>query len=169
MQASTFTAHSVDRVARALQEFHNHKDTIIRHGAQDNWELPKLELLQSVVPGIRQSRAPMQWTADVTEHAHVDEIKVPARTGNNQNYYNQIACHLDRLDKCFRFDLAMYIKERCHTDPKTDDGLSEDWEDNHKHDAETVSISEYVAPTCPIIDYFSASHALLNGTNLTVP
>ena len=111
----------------------------------------------------------MQWTADVTEHAHVDKIKVPARAGNNQNYYNQITRHLDRLDKCFRFDLAMYIEEWRHTDPRTDDGLSEDWKDDHEHNAEMVSISEYVAPTCPIVDYFSASHALLNGTNLTVP
>ena len=105
------------------------------------------------------------------EHAHVNKIKVPACTGNNQNYYNQIAHHLDRLDKCFRFDLAMYIEEWRHTDPRTDDGLSEDWEDDHKHDAdsETVSISKYVAPTHPIVDYFSTSHALLNGTNLTVP
>ena len=111
----------------------------------------------------------MQWTADVMEHAHVNEIKVPAHARNNQNYYNQIACHLDRLDKCFRFDLAMYIKEQHHMDPRTGEGLSEDWEDNHEHNAEMVFISKYVTPTCPIIDYFSASHALLNGSNSTVP
>ena len=51
----------------------------------------------------------MQWLANVTEHAHVDEIKVPAHAGNNQNYYSQIAHHLDRLEKCFHFDLATYI------------------------------------------------------------
>jgi len=33
----------------------------------------------------------MQWMADVTEHAHVTEIKQPARSGNNQDYYTQIA------------------------------------------------------------------------------
>ena len=85
-QAPTFTARSVDCVAQSLQEFHDHKDTIICHSTQTNWEIPKLELLQSVVPSIRQSRAPMQWTADVMEHAHIDEIKVPACAGNNQNY-----------------------------------------------------------------------------------
>jgi len=53
----------------------------------------------------------MQWSADITEHAHVDEIKVPTHAGNNQNYYNQIACHLDQLDKCMCFDLATYIQQ----------------------------------------------------------
>ena len=168
-QASTFTAHSVNCIAQALQEFHDHKDAIICHSEWDNWELLKLELLQSVVPGICQSKAPMQWTAHVMEHAHVNEIKVPAHARNNQNYYNRIAHHLDRLDKCFRFDLAMYIKEQHHMDPRTGEGLSEDWEDNHEHNAEMVFISKYVTPTCPIIDYFSASHALLNGSNSTVP
>ena len=168
-QASTFTARSVDRVAQSLQEFHDHKDAIIRHGARTNWEIPKLELLQSVVPGIRQSGAPMQWTADVTEHAHVDEIKVPARAGNNQNYYNQIARHLDRLEKCFRFDLAMYTEERRHLDPSVDEGLSGDYGEDHEPDTEKLSISEYVAPTRPIIDYFSASLALLEGSAPTAP
>ncbi|KAF8547254.1 hypothetical protein OG21DRAFT_1380838, partial [Imleria badia] len=105
-QAPVFTAHTLDRLAVALQEFHDNKDAIICGGVRDNWEIPKLELLQSVVSSIRQSGATMQWSADIMEHAHVDEIKVPARTSNNQDYYNQIARHLDRLDRCFRFDLA---------------------------------------------------------------
>jgi len=113
-QAPIFTAHSVDCVAQALQEFHERKDAIICLGTHNNWEIPKLKLLQSVVPEIRRSGAPMQWLADITEHVHVDEIGVSAHAGNNQNYYNQIIHHLNRLDKCFRFDLAMYIEEQCH-------------------------------------------------------
>lgn len=168
-QAPTFTTHSLDCVAQALQEFHDHKDAIICQGARDNWQIPKLELLQSVVPGIRQSGAPMQWTADITEHAHIDEIKVPARAGNNQNYYNQIACHLDRLDKCFRFDLATYIEERRHMDPAVDEEISEDHEEDHEPDSEKLSISEYVAPRRTVVDYFSASATLLDGSNPSAP
>ena len=77
-QAPTFTTHSLNWVARALQEFHDNKDAIICHGTRKNWKLPKLELLQSVVPGIHQSGAAMQWSANVTEHTHIKEIKVPA-------------------------------------------------------------------------------------------
>ena len=111
-------------------------------------------MLQSLVPDICQSRVLKQWTANVMEHAHVNEIKVPAHVGNNQNYYNQIAHHLDRLKKCFRFDLAMY---------------TEDYGEDHKPDTEKLSISEYVTPTCPIIDYFSASLALLEGSASIAP
>ena len=164
-QAPTFTTNSLDRVAQALQTFHDNKVAIIRHGVRNNWEIPKLELLQSVVPGIRQSGAPMQWTADVTEHAHVDEIKVPARAGNNQNYYSQIARHLDRLDKCFRFDLATYIEEH----RSTDEGFIEDFEEDHEPDTEKLSISEYNTPTRPLMDYFSTSSALLEGSDPAAP
>ena len=69
----------------------------------------KLKLMHHVMPSIRASGAPMQWSADVMEHAHVTEIKNPAHAGNNQNYYAQIACHLGHSDKCFRFDLATGI------------------------------------------------------------
>ena len=163
-QAPAFTADSLNHLAQALQEFHNNKAAIIRHGAQDNWEIPKLELLQSIVPGIYQSGAPMQWTADVTEHVHVEEIKVPARTGNNQNYYNQIARHLNRLDKCFRFDMATYIEERRYIVPAVDEGFIEE---DHELDAEKVSISEYITPMRPIVDYFSTSSAHLEGSDPT--
>ncbi|KAF9228181.1 hypothetical protein BS17DRAFT_877551 [Gyrodon lividus] len=74
-QVPLFTTQLLERVKRALQEFHDNKDAIVCHGARTNWEIPKLELLQSVVPSIIQSGAVMQWTADVTEHAHVQEIK----------------------------------------------------------------------------------------------
>jgi len=110
-QAPLFTDQSIERVANALQEFHNHKEAIICQGAWSNWEIPKFELLQSVVPSIHQLGAVMQWLANITEHVHVEEIKVLARSGNNQNYYSQITWHLDRLDKCFHFDLATYIEE----------------------------------------------------------
>ena len=107
----------------------------------------------------------MQWTTDVMEHAHIDEVKVPAHTGNNQNYYSQIAHHLDRLDKCFQFDLATYIKEH-HS---TDEGFIKDFEEDHKLDTEKLSISEYNTPTHPLMDYFSTSSALLEGSNPAAP
>ncbi|KAI6010585.1 hypothetical protein EDC04DRAFT_2610106 [Pisolithus marmoratus] len=68
---------AVDRVASALQEFHDHKGAI-------------LELLQSVILSICQLGAVIQWSAAITEHAHIEEIKVPACASNNQNYYSQI-------------------------------------------------------------------------------
>lgn len=163
-QAPIFTTESLTRVANALQDFHKHKDAIIRHGTRDNWGIPKLELLQSVVPSITQSGAVMQWSADVTEHAHVDEIKVPARAGNNQNYYSQIARHLDRLEKCFRFDLATHIADRTADDADEDDD-SED----HEPDAEKRALAEYANPMRRNVNYFSLSTALLQGSHPSAP
>lgn len=165
-QPPTFTLHSLNQVAQALQEFHDNKDAVIHHGTRKNWELPKLELLQSMVPGIHQSGAAMQWSANVMEHANVEEIKVPVRAGNNQNYYSQITRYLDQLDKCFRFDLATYIKECHHTDFAADEGFVEE---DHELDTEKLSISEYFTLICPIINYFSILSAHLQGSHPSAP
>ncbi|KIK92374.1 hypothetical protein PAXRUDRAFT_34547 [Paxillus rubicundulus Ve08.2h10] len=100
-QAPTFTEDLLTKVAKSLQTFHDHKDTITHADVQSNWEILKMELLQSVVCSIRLSGVVIQWLADPMEHAHVQEIKAPVQVGNNQNYYNQIAHHLDCLEKCF--------------------------------------------------------------------
>ena len=143
-QVPVFTTHLLDRVAAALQEFHDNKDAIISHGARANWEIPKLELLQCIVPSIHQSGATMQWSADITEHAHVEEIKLPARAGNNQNYYSQITRHLDKLKKCFHFDLATYIDRHVDPSPEFEDELDRD--DEHKPDAEASALAGYHTP-----------------------
>ena len=169
-QAPSFTTQSIERVASALQEFHNHKDSIVRQGVRDNWHIPKLELLQSVVPSIWQSGAVMQWSADITKHAHVDEIKVPARASNNQNYYSQISCHLDWLEKCFRFDLATYIEEDLDKGRDDDKDVSDSGEDkDHEPDAEKIQFTDYSTPTCRIPNYFSISASLLLGTKPSAP
>ncbi|KAG2144334.1 hypothetical protein DEU56DRAFT_910688 [Suillus clintonianus] len=105
------------RISTAPEEFHANKDAIIDGGFRrgqcggviENWYIPKLELMQSIVPSIRNTGVPLQWTADTTEHAHITEIKDPACSSNNKNYDPQICRHLDRTDKCRHFDLAMSL------------------------------------------------------------
>ncbi|KAF9528315.1 hypothetical protein CPB83DRAFT_767151 [Crepidotus variabilis] len=100
------------QIDKSLQLFHQYKGAIIDAGARrgkkgpiQNWEIPKLEFLQSVVSNIRLNGAPIQWSADVTEHAHISVVKEPADSGNNQAYEPQICRYLDRLDKINNFDL----------------------------------------------------------------
>ncbi|KAI5984418.1 hypothetical protein EDD15DRAFT_2177214 [Pisolithus albus] len=162
-QAPSFTMRSIDRVASALQEFHNHKEAIVSQGVRADWKIPKLELLQSVVPSIRQSGAVMQWSADITEHAHVEEIKVPARASNNQNYNSQIVRHLDRLDKCFRFDLATSLEHRVNKEGGDEDSSDLDVDEEHEPDAEKIHPSDYSSPTRRLLNYFSISSSLLLG------
>jgi hypothetical protein len=108
-----------DQILAVLKTFHDYKHAILSagvrvgtHGKQiDHFYIPKLEFMQSVVPNIRANGVPLQWSADVTEHCHITEIKNPARAGNNKNYESQICRYLDRQDKCQRFDLATAVRE----------------------------------------------------------
>jgi len=166
-QAPSFTDHSLANLAKSLQEFHDHKDAIVRAGARkDSWTIPKLELLQSVIPSIRDSGAVMQWSADITEHAHVQEIKVPARAGNNQNYYSQIARYLDRSEKCFRFDLATHLHSQAsevNHGEDDEDELPLGTDDRHEPDSEDSSFADHLAAFRPVSNYFAIADALRRG------
>ena len=134
-------------------------------GCKDSWEIPKLELLQSVVPSIQCSGPVMQWSANVTEHAHIQEIKVPTCSGNNRNYYDQIARHLDHSDKCFRFDVAMYFAA-WHAESllSEEDDLDSDQEDDRdKLDALPLHEHMKVLTSCSSVNYFVLADAIVCG------
>ncbi|KAJ6596774.1 hypothetical protein DFH09DRAFT_905105 [Mycena vulgaris] len=115
-QAPAISEDILSKMSTCLKTFHNKKDSILKAGVRkgkkgpiDNWYIPKLEFLQSVIPAIRANGVPLQWSADVTEHAYITLVKDPAYNSNNQNYEAQICRHLDRGDKCRHFDLATAI------------------------------------------------------------
>ena len=169
-QMPRFDDKVLDRIEASLHTFHENKSAIISAGGRqgsngplDHWEIPKLELLQHIVPSIRTSGAVMQWSADVTEHAHVTEIKQPARSGNNEDYYAQIARHLNHSDKCFHFDLATRIAS---TEQEAEE--DEDQEDDHEPDSEVLHATYYHSPTHASVNFFEvaegiASHSIPNS------
>ncbi|KAI6102452.1 hypothetical protein EDD16DRAFT_1696643 [Pisolithus croceorrhizus] len=108
-QMPVFNEQALAKLNAALALFHADKHAILAAGGcSEHFWIPKLELMQHVMPSIHMSGAPMQWSADITKHAHVTEVKNPACTGNNQNYYAQIACHLDHSDKhCKHFTIFL--------------------------------------------------------------
>ncbi|KAG2073128.1 hypothetical protein BDR04DRAFT_1116489 [Suillus decipiens] len=117
VQAPCFIKGAVAKVEHALQDFHTRKEAIVNAGAQQGksgknklWAIPKLELLQGVVPSIHSHRSVMQWSADPMEHVHIDYVKVPGHAGNNHNYDEQVCHYLDRQEKCQKFALALEIK-----------------------------------------------------------
>ena len=59
-----------------------------------------------MIPAVRNNGVPLQWSADITERAHIDLVKDPATNTNNQGHEAQITRHLDRQEKCRNFDLA---------------------------------------------------------------
>ncbi|KAI6004712.1 hypothetical protein EDD15DRAFT_2384724 [Pisolithus albus] len=117
--ATTITSITRDKIRASLQEFHDHKDTIIQNGHRRgektkqvlrHWHIPKLELMQSVALSIERVGSILQWSADTTEHAHIEVIKDPASTTNNHSYDTQICRSLDRSEKCRLFDTALALR-----------------------------------------------------------
>ena len=116
-QSPVITEDVCTRISESLSLFHKHKQAITAAGARrgkkgpiNHWQIPKLELLQSVVSSIQLNGVACQWSADITEHAHIPLVKDPARSGNNQGYESQICRYLDRLEKIRNFDLAIAIR-----------------------------------------------------------
>jgi hypothetical protein len=136
-----------------LQEFHDHKKTIIDLGARrgkkncplKHWHIPKLELMQSVVPSIAAVGLLLQWSADTTEHAHIAVIKDPAEATNNREYDPQICRFLDRQEKCCLFDHTTRlstVNEVMHKneDAEDDEEEQEDDEDLDKDNTNPAAV-----------------------------
>ena len=127
------------------------------------------------MPSIRQLGVAIQWSADITEHAHVSEIKTPAHASNNNNYDPQICHFLDRAEKCRMFKLATMICSKELLDcsaQEQDDDVDLEHEDMGNFDNE-VEVSDSFTPTtflsCPPTNYFTISSRLCNKKTGTVP
>ena len=60
-QMHSFDEHVLQQLDTALQLFHTHKYSIITaRGCSEHFHIPKLELLQHIVPSIQDSGAVMQ-------------------------------------------------------------------------------------------------------------
>ncbi|KAJ7023961.1 hypothetical protein C8F04DRAFT_1303601 [Mycena alexandri] len=172
-QAPSIDDDVLDQMDGALANFHQHKSAILKAGVRkgkkgpiNNWYIPKLEFLQSVVPAIRANGVPLQWTADVTEHAHITEVKDPASNSNNQGYEAQICRHLDRRDKCDFFDLATSMESA-----GVDGG--NDWDEELVDDPDLLD--EQIGPVAhpssgrKTVNYFALSASLLAGKSPNAP
>ncbi|KAI6096000.1 hypothetical protein F5141DRAFT_1067925 [Pisolithus sp. B1] len=142
VQMPAFDECALAKLNTALDSFHAHKHAVLAiGGCSEHFHIPKLELMQHVVTSIRTSGVPMQWSADVTKHAHVTKIKNPAHAGNNQNYYAQIVCHLN----CSESNSDNYDNQ--------DDELDEE----RSHPLLSYS------PTCKVIEYFEVTHTIAHS------
>ncbi|KIM62466.1 hypothetical protein SCLCIDRAFT_72526, partial [Scleroderma citrinum Foug A] len=89
-QACVMDESNLNKLKRSLADFHQYKHSILAAGVRcgsgnkpiSNWYIPKLELMQNIVPSICHSEVTIQWTADITEHANITEIKDPTRQSN---------------------------------------------------------------------------------------
>ena len=108
---------ALEEIEAALKTFHDHKNIILSSGYRvgkknitiNHFEIPKLELLHSVVAAIKWSGSLPQWSADRTERSHIDMIKKPKSRMNGIEYNSQICRSLDQSEKLRLFDLATAI------------------------------------------------------------
>ena len=146
----------------------------------NNWHIPKLEFLQSVVPNIWANGAPIQWSVDVTERAHITQIKNPARSSNKQEYENQICRNLDRADKCRRFDLATSVRDarvnfREAWDVTNGCEVDDDGGTDNQYINSTSSLLSHIQPVANlsgpvrVTDYFSEAQRLHEGAVPNAP
>ncbi|KAI6018857.1 hypothetical protein EDC04DRAFT_2902053 [Pisolithus marmoratus] len=112
-------------------------------------------MMLSIVPSIRSMGTLGQWSADITEHAHINIIKDPAQSGNNQNFDAQICWYLDHQEKCQLFMQAMTVHKLDLHGDLDDLDVSDDEED--------------LLGSRKITDYFGQAHALCVGKFLTAP
>ncbi|KAG1885867.1 uncharacterized protein F5891DRAFT_890093, partial [Suillus fuscotomentosus] len=175
------------RIDRSLAIFHENKDVIISLGARmgmkkpiNNWHIPKLELMQSITASSRKVGALIQWSTDTTEHAHISEIKDPARHTNNNDYDPQICRHLDRQEKLQHFAIAMTLKRTC-ADSNPEEFLEGEGEEDEEGeegngdydqltDPQTALLAE-MNKMCIPTNYFSKARKLVAARcdNISLP
>ena len=175
-QAKEIDDEGCDRIRAALDEFHEHKSAIVDADACvgkgnkpiKNWYIAKLEMMQSVISNIQANGAVIQYSADVTEHAHITEIKNPARAGNNQRYEAQICHDLDRMNKLHRFELATTIPNP-HLTPFNAGNNTDTCEDN-SGDLMALSLAQLVKGQLQTSnDYFEDAALLQNDLHALHP
>jgi hypothetical protein len=167
---------TLNDIVRALEIFHQFKQVILdlklrvgkKGNAMTHFEIPKLELLQSIVPSIMWSGALPQWSADVTERLHIDFIKAPRGNTNNHNYYSQICRHLDRDEKRRHFELATAIHDAADPDSSPHHQATEpDWIfDTHGNNganndwmSELPQVAQAFGPPRPVTNLFAVAAA----------
>ena len=161
---------SLSQLSTLLQLFHEHKQTILDIGTRvgkgnkrmDHFQIPKLELMHGVVPSVIESGAVIQWSADRTEHAHITEIKVPGRSGNNQDHNPQICRWLDRSEKHRNFSLALHLISDTGPADTPNDEEPNDIDDSDQLDdilpassppdlfTQAIQVSASISPSTPL-------------------
>ncbi|KAG1904224.1 uncharacterized protein F5891DRAFT_1126636 [Suillus fuscotomentosus] len=182
VQSPQIDDRDIEHISTALAEFHANKHAITAAGFRrgkrnkpiDNWYIPKIELMQNIAPSIHNTGITMQWSADATEHAHITEIKDPARSSNNNNYNSQICHHLDRADKCRRFDLAtslLDLRLQTNLDQHHVDDDVIDFDVDNDNDLPTNLLSTVKSPgyAHPITNYFAMAKVLQHREVGTIP
>ncbi|KAG1877403.1 hypothetical protein F4604DRAFT_1924010 [Suillus subluteus] len=141
-------------ITATLDKFHVNKHAVIATGLHqgkgskviDNWQILKLELMQNIVPSIRNSGIIAQWSADVTEHAHITEFNLATSL----------------LDHSWSEDPRVFGDEFIEEDDEIDDDMND-------FPVELLSQTQRPRQPHPITNYFSMAKILQHKEIGSVP
>ena len=117
-QSPVHSDASLVSMIEALAEFHATKKAIINaeawrgaSGVKTDFNIPKLELMQSFTRNIKNNGTLMQYTADVTERLHITHCKLPFERTNQQasTFVDQIVALLNCDENICCFDLYLIL------------------------------------------------------------
>ncbi|KAG6369928.1 hypothetical protein JVT61DRAFT_13312 [Boletus reticuloceps] len=182
MQAPAISSTTRDKIAATLAEFHQHKQVILNHGLRrggqtklplEHFNFPKLELLHNVVPSINIVGTILQWTADTTEHAHIEVVKDPASMTNNMNYDAQVCRTLDRNEKCHLFNTTISLIQQPESGCMEDGGdpdLEDEIDDGKNDDNANLELAEALwSPHRKATNLFAVAQQLLKAPPGSIP
>jgi hypothetical protein len=102
----------------SLQEFHTHKDVILKAearrtstGAKEDFCIPKMELFHSFANAIRNNGGLIQYTADVSKRLLITHCKHPFTcTSKNKDFTEQVVRILDREEAMRHFGVYTLLR-----------------------------------------------------------
>ncbi|KAG1753235.1 hypothetical protein EDB19DRAFT_1892662 [Suillus lakei] len=107
------TAMSINAMTSVLSEFHAFKGAILvaearrgKGGVKDDFDIPKLKLMQNFACAVFNVGSLMQWSADVSERLLITHCKhLFEKTSRQKDFVKQIARILDRKEAIRLFNL----------------------------------------------------------------
>ena len=99
----------------ALPEFHKPAiqgagGHIGKNGTIDHWNIPKLELMNSIANSTILMGVPYQWTSNSTKQCHIMHVKIPYHSTNHRNFHKQCCQFIDQIEKCCGFHLYTIVE-----------------------------------------------------------
>ena len=134
-------------------------------GPLNYFEIPKLELFQSIISCIQWSGSLPQWSVDITEWLHIIYIKEPWENTNGHNYPLQICCNLNCKEKCHLFDLATMLEitislEKGLVDQANNPDCLFESDNDWDWKSKLPDIAKAFSPSHALPDLFSAAEAI---------
>lgn len=165
-QKNECSQQDLKAVRTLLREFHDAKHIAAekKWRTTSGWEIPKLELQHHIIYSIIALGALQGFSTDITEHEHIQQIKIPFEQTNHKDYDDQMVTILIRGEQLRHFDLATTLAATPDAATKLDprlfaDDLDENGQSRWLNELNTVQKLRS-AKRAESTNYFAVAEAL---------